>query len=421
MIHFDKEKLQACQPAMSAAFAARMEKMLHALPRQKEEKKAKRLPVRGIIVVAIMIISLLSMAVALSRPAILDWLLHDSPASPQLEDAAQEIHSKSTVNSITIRLTGLVYDGSQLAFSYEVENADPTRPALVLLDNALVLNGLPVGIPHYAANSSDARLVPSPHLDVLPVRRNPLPGGSWSNRITEALTGEVTGEVTFIVYRPQESFAFLIPSDHMLRDETITDPVVLAEIADCMTTLEGFQDIRLINAEWENADAQAADGCTLLAPSGRPVFPVDDPRCHVVEAACITVPFSFNADKAFSCDYSGTSCSLPDCTVKVEQFLLTPLVTRIHLCLIPAENTKEAVQALADKYGAFTLTDENGQPVAYSEMDSMYGNQPTVVCVDGQWLCRYREEMPGLQDFPSSIGFTGSTGDLMRVDLPIPE
>ena len=429
MIRLDPRTLREGYPAMPADCAARMTRLLHGLPREKEVPM-KRNIFRVALIAALILAALCTAAYALTRPAVIDWLLApNAPASPQLTSTAQDIHSESTADGVTIRLTGLVYDGTQLAFSYEVENTDPTQPALVLLASDLTVAGQPVGVPHYVSNAGDARLIPSPHLDVLPVQRNPFPGGGWSNPIGAPLTGVVTGEAYFDVYRPEKAYAVLIPADSDFYDETITG-VYRAELDDALATLRSFpgvlladasEDVVLFDDHEDDAEILASQGYTVLGRSGDVIFPVDDPRCHVVRTARIAVPFTFDAGNAFFCDFSGASFTRAECTVQVEQLLLTPLITRISVQLLPSENTEAAARALAECCGTFALTDEAGQPVVYSEMDTMYSMRPDVVCRNGQWLVRYREELPGLQAFPASIGFTVSTGDLARFDLPDPE
>ena len=429
MIRLDQDMLRSGYSAAPDGFSERMEALLHGLPSKKEEPM-KRSIIRVALVVALILAALCTAAYALTRPAVIDWLLTaNAPASPQLESSAQAIHAEAAADGITVRLTGLVYDSTQLAFSYEVENADPTQPALVLLSSDLTVAGQPIGVPHYVSNAGDAHLIPSPHLDVLPVQRNPFRSGGWSNTIGQALSGMVSGEAHLIVFRPEKAFAVLLPADSDFFDDTI-DGEYRAELDDALATLRSFPDVLLADGsedivffddQVDDAEALAAQGYTVLGQSGRPIFPVDDPRCHVVRTARIAVPFTFDADTAFRCDFSGATFTLPECTAQVEQLLLTPLVTRLHIQLLPAENTETAARALAEACGPFALTDENGQPVVYSEMDTMYSMHPTVSCMDGQWLVRYQEELPGLQHFPPSIGFTVSTGDLFRFSLPSPE
>ena len=429
MIRLDQETLRSGYSAMPDGFAERTTQLLHGLPHVKEVPM-KRNIIRAALIAALILAALFTAAYALTRPAVIDWLLApNAPASDQLTSTAQVIHSESTADGVTVRLTGLVYDGTQLAFSYEAEVADPTQPVLVLLSSDLTLNGVAVGVPHYVSNAGDARMIPSPHLDVLPVRRNPFPSGGWSNPIDAPLTGTVSGEAFFDVYRPEKAFAVLLPTDSDFFDESIGGEY-RAELDDALSTLRSFPDVLLADGsedivffddQVDDAEALADQGYTVLGQSGRAIFPVDDPRCHVVRTARIAVPFTFDADNSFRCDFSGTTFTHANCTVQVEQFLLTPLVMRLHIQLIPSENTEAAARALAEGCGMFTLVNEAGQPVVYSEMDTMYSMYPAVSCKDGQWFVRYQEELPGLQLFPQSIGFTVATGELLRFDLPAAE
>lgn len=104
--------------------------------------------------------------------------------------------------------------------------------------------------------------------------------------------------------------------------------------------------------------------------------------------------------------------------MQVSRFLLTPLRTQLCVDVLPARNTQEAAQALADKLGTYTLTDEKGAPLAFAAMDGMYGELPGVQCIDGQWLCRYAEELAGVEEFPESVGFVTEAGELFRLTLP---
>lgn len=414
MIRLHQEDLQAMYPGMSAEFTARMDALLHALPAAKEEKQVKRISHTIILAAALLLAALSTTAYALTRPAVLDWLLARSPASVELESTAQDVHAEATADGITARLTSLVYDGTQIAFAYELENSDPAQPAVVLLDSTITLNGKPASIPHYQQDH-DGQLVPSPHLDMVPAQRNPAQGGSWRSGLAEGLSGLVQGEMTFIVYRPEKAFAYLVAPGSMWLDETIQSPDALADIADVRATLESFTNT--VIAEGDDSDTWAAQGYTVIGSSS--VFTPADPQSHLVETARIRVAFTFDADNVIAYDFSGTSAHLSDCTVEALQFRLTPLTTRIHVHLIPAENTEAAVRALADKYGTFSLTDEHGAPVTYSEMDSMFGSRPRVTQVDDQWVCCYWEEMPGLQFFPRCVGFTAQTGDLLRINLTV--
>lgn len=416
MIRLHQEDLQAMYPSMSAEFSARMDALVHALPAAKEDKPMKRISRTLIFAMVLLLTALSTTAYALTCPAVLDWLLGAGSApSPQLEHAAQDIHSESTADGVTVRLTGLVYDGTQLALSYEVENAAPTQPVLVRPAGDIVLNGQTVPVPH--ARQDAGRLVPSPHMDVLPARRNPIADGLWCTGLPEGLNGQVRGEITLIVCRPAMAYAVLIEPDSMLLDDSISDPAVLAEAADARATLDSFTNAELAEAAWTEADVWSDRGYTVLDESGSPIYPMDDPRSHTLEATRITLPFTFDADNAFCFDFSGATAMLDDYEAEVRLFRLTALSTRLDVLLVPDINTREAALALADALGPVILTDESGAPVAYSGMDAMFDERPYVTQMNNRWVCRYLAELPGLQVFPASIGVTVQGGELLRFDL----
>ena len=417
MIQLHQEELQAMYPGMSAEFTARMDALLHALPAAKEEKQVKHRTAAMIFAVALLLAALSTTAYALTRPAVLDWLLSTrNPASIELERTAQEVRAEATADGVTARITSLVYDGSQIAFSYELENSDPTQPVVVALDSAIALNGEVVPIPHFQQDHNGT-LVPSPHFDVLPVHRNPVKRGGWCSKLPEGLSGTVQGEMTFIVYRPEKVFAYPVGPDSMLRDTSIQDAATLAEIADVRATLESFRNTIIVEEDAPDAAVWAEQGYTVI--DSAPVISPTDPQSHLIETARIRVPFSFDADNFVAYDFSGARFELANCTAEVLQFRLTPLTTAIHVHLTPAENSEAAARALADSQGAFILTDEAGASVTYSEMDAIFGVGPRAKQADGQWVCCHWEEMPCLLFFPGSIGFTVQTGDLFRFDLTV--
>ena len=97
MKRLNPDALRQLYPPMSPEFSARMDDLLHALPTEKAVHPAKRIPFRLILVAALVIAALSTTAVALTRPAVLRWLLgHDAPASPQLEQMVQEVTASAT-------------------------------------------------------------------------------------------------------------------------------------------------------------------------------------------------------------------------------------------------------------------------------------------------------------------------------------
>lgn len=409
MIRLDPKELQGMFPDMPEEFAERTGRMLQALASSKEEKHMKRISLRTALIAAVLVLSMMTTALALTRPAILDWLLGNGTAGMELTQIAQEVSAEATADGITARITGVVYDGRSFAFSYELENTDPAQAALVALCGDLTLNGQAIRLMAYADDAPDTTLVPSPHLDALPVRRNPVSGGAWSQTLTEGLSGQAACDVTFIVHRPQKAFAYLCTPDSMLRDTTLTDDA-LAEVADVRATLESFDNAVIVEGEWEDADRLVSEGYTVIGDS--------EDLSNLTETARITVHFTFDADRVITYDLTpAEGIVLPDATVQISQFLLTPLRTQFCVDVLPVQNTQEAANALADKQGAYALTDENGAPLAFTAMDDMNDEMPDVQCIDGQWLCRYREELAGVEAFSQSVGFVTEVGEIFRLTM----
>lgn len=370
------------------------------------------------LIVLICMLLLCSAAYAFSRPDILDWLLGYSPASSELESTAQAINCASSADEITARITGLVFDGKRLAFSYELENSNPSSPALVAIDSTMLVAGRQVSVRQCTADPDFAQMVPSPHLDVLPVQRNPAVGGGWSKSIAEPIQGQTVCEITFIIYRPKNGYVLPLAADSPLANPAQYDAQTQSEIEDSLKTLYSFENMR-IAAQLDN---NLSKSCTVVNESGVPAYPVTDARSHLLETARIQVAFNFDASNAFAADFSGADdYLLEDCRVHIDCFRLSSLETAIDLSLIPSENSLAAAQVLADRYGSFSLTNELGDRIVFSEMDYLSDFSPDVMQLDGQWVCRYVCDMPGLLTFPGSIGFTASTGELMRFDLPSAE
>ena len=99
--------------------------------------------------------------------------------------------------------TGLMYRVAYTILQNDDDCQDAVQDALLKAWSKLnsLREELGLDVSDYAL-----RLVPDSHQDVLPVPRNPADGGAWSLPIRQALTGEVTCEVTFIVHRPTKGF-----------------------------------------------------------------------------------------------------------------------------------------------------------------------------------------------------------------------
>ena len=384
----------------------------------KEEKIVKRTgnrPSKLVVVALALVLVFATTAFALTRPAVLNWLTGNAPVSSQLESTAQTVIGENTVDGITVRITSLVFDGEKLAFAYELENNQPDMPVLIAANPMMSVDGKEVQMMHCTADPYGPQMVPSPHLDILPVKRNPAVGGGevYVHDITD---GKVTCEMTFMVYKPENKFAVVLHPDSMQANVDAYTGDARAEAEDSLNTLKSFQNV-IFAAEADLANEHwLAENYTIIDGSGM-LFDLPD-NSHLKKTAQIKIAFEFDASVAFACDFAGTEdIALADATLHVEQFRLSSLETRIDLWLIPLENTEKAARILAEKYGAYTLVDEQGESVQYSEMDYMAGTTPYVTQINGQWVCRYRSQMPGLLHFPESVAFTAGDEELICFDL----
>ena len=364
----------------------------------------------------------MAVAYAVSHPAILNWLLGAQldPGAP-LMSSVQKISGENAADHITVRMDSLIYDGERFSFSYTVENDDPALPALVAMEPRFLVNGEKVSLEEFMANDAKPTLVPSARLDVLPVQRNPVVCGGWSQRIPGELEGEVTCEMTFIVYRPMKAFAIVPDPDDLIFRMEDCAPEQQEEIQDVLDTYLSFQNSVLADQDALDPQIWFQEGYSVIGGFMEVtewIDPTEEGFDHLTETARFTVAFRFDAGIRQVYDFSDTEdILLDDCMVSVNQFRLSPLTTNVDVFLNPKENTKEAAKALVQKYGPMDLTDAQGIPVEYAEMDSIYENMPWVSQYDGLWRCRYLIQMPGLQEWPESIGLTVKTGDLLRVRL----
>lgn len=388
----------------------------------KEEKIVNRTgkSLSKLVVVAMaLVLVFATTAFALTRPAVLNWLTGNAPVSPQLESTAQTVIGENAVDGITVRMTSLVFDGNKLAFSYELENEQPDMPVLIAANPMMIVDGKEAQMMYCTADPYSPQMVPSPHLDVLPVKRNPAVGGGevYVRDITE---GKVTCEMIFMVYKPENKFAVVLHPDSMQANVGTYTGDARAEAADSLNTLKSFRNVvfateaDLVNEQWLAEKYTVIDGSGML-------YELPE-NSHLTEATQIKVTFEFDSSVAFACDFAETDdIALADATLHVEQFRLSSLATSIDLWLIPQENTEKAARDLAEKYGAYTLVDEQGEDVQYSEMDYMSTTTPYVTQINGQWVCRYLSEMPGLLQFPETVGFIAGSEELIHFDLMIEE
>ena len=379
------------------------------------QKRAGRRPSTLVAVTLILVLLFAATALALTYPPVLKWLTGNAPASTQLQSTAQSVMGENTADGITIRMTSIVFDGQKVAFAYEVENDHPAMPVLIAANPTMHIDGKAATMSYCTADPFTPQMVPSPHLDVLPVQRNPAVGGGMVY-VGDVSKDTVLCEMTFVVYQPEHQFAIVLDPDSMQANVESYTGDARAEAEDSLHTLNSFR-----NAVFATDAIRAGEqGDTVIDGSGM-LYDLPE-SSHLTEVSQIPVSFSFDASLAFACDFAGTDDQpLADATLHVDSFRLSSLETRIDLWLIPQQNTQEAANDLAETYGAYALTDEQGEAVHYSKMDHIADNQPYVTQINGQWVCRYQSEMPGLLHFPESVGFTAGGKELIRFDLLIEE
>ena len=299
---------------------------------------------------------------------------------------------------------------------------------MVAVDSCALVNGKELGLD---VSDYALRLVPDSHQDVLPVPRNPADGGAWSLPIRQALTGEVTCEVTFIVHRPTKGFVVVSSPEDPVYHLDEYDTETQAEIQDKWNTLRGFKNTLITDSNDNDPERWAQLGYTVIDPDGNAYMSENDldlgktweeaPLHNLRETARIPVMFTFNTDTTIVYDFSDhDSVELDDCTIRIHHLRFSPLMTIVDISLIPKENTQEAAQELVERYGAMDLVDESGQPLKYSSMDYEFSPNPwaTEHWKDNEcWACTYMIEMPGLQEWPDSISLVTEQGEILSLKI----
>ena len=389
-----------------------------------------RIQLKTIVLIAVSVFLVgMAAAYALSRPAILNWLLgfdaqnQPYPAGSALNASVQSIQGEGKADHITVRITSLIYDGERIAFSYEIENDDPAYPAMVALDGHILINGEEVRIDEFQPDGIAPRLVPSARLDVLPVRRNPAEGGGWSEIISRKLDGMADCELQFIVYRPRKAFA-VVPDPEDKFFSTEDGAGIQAEIQDVINTYQSFRNAVIADRDSLDPEKWFQDGYSVIGGFQEPtewIDPNEEGFDHLAETAKIAVKFHFDANIRQVYDFSNLEeISLPDCTGIIKSLRFSPLTTEVDLFLLPVENTEEAARKLVQKYGNMRFTDEKGDDAVFAQMESMYETAPWASLYEGQWRCRYMIRLPGLQEWPKSVGIALQTGEILRVKLANP-
>lgn len=356
-------------------------------------------------VAVLLILALAGGALAAAHSQILRWLLASDSPSEALERLAHPLELRAEADGIAVTLTGAACDGNQLSLSWQIENAEPNRPALVYLQSATLGDQDILRLARSAA-LMDARWVPSFHLDTLPAARNPLEDGATLSLLAPPPDGSLVS-VSFAVLRPTR--AMVVIDERMHEDLSALDEDARMEIDDAKDTLLSFEGISVAPAGHMEAGDWLARGFLPIDASGGILladgWEAEDPFDGLFEeTAVLTIAFSPDVSQADVCDLTpDLPILLQECAVYVDALVLTPLSTRLTLRLIPEENTRQAAQALLNTFGEITLLNEAGTPLDYLEMDYLSSCAGQVHHKAGQWFCLYALDLPGVRSTPHSL------------------
>ncbi len=378
---------------------------------------------RGILVPVLVSILLIAMAVAcaVSWPVVMEWI---SDAGP-VQELVRPLAAENSADGITARIDGIVFDGERFLFGYQVENADPALPAMIVINGPIRVNGREEGLDSTDAGTADPQIVPSPRLDVLPVTRNPVDGAGWTLPIKQELNGEVTCEIDFHVYRPKKSFVCVREAGLWIDALDEYDPDQQAEVLDSWEAMNSFRNVIIDGPEGRSPEDWFADGYTVIDSEGTIAWSDEnDPDLYnMQETACIPVTIRFDASSPKAWDYSGTAdIEREDCTVHIEKVRFSALSTQVTFLMIPKENTREAAEALLNRYGSWWLTDGQGNKIDPALYEKMSHREPDMWVVENWyeqsgWACACLAEFSGLDPWPESVGIVTDAGELIRFDL----
>ncbi len=384
------------------AFPTTPESCRRALSARPEAAYMKKRRLKLCVIAAMCLVLLGGIAYAADSYGVFRYLLGSAQPSAELAALSQTLGQSAAADEIQITLTDLVYDGNGLSLSYNVENLQPAQAALIRLES-LTLDGRSVTVA--CEDDSEALMVPSLHRDEAPVQRNPMLSGVTAVNLPE-LSGLVTGEITFSVLRPKAGFA--IVSDELCDDAGLSDydEAQLPDIQDQRAAALALENAVIIH---ENEAENYADRAQIEPGFGL----LNDADETLTETARITIRFVLDASQKAGKDLRPAADTvLSNCTVHIESLWVSPLSTEATVYLLPSENTEEAAQHLAAYYGDMTLTDSSGRELTYAEMDYLSGNQPDVVCIGEQWICRYMISMPGVETMPDCVALQTQVGTI---------
>lgn len=390
------EDLKRSFPPMPDSCRNALDAALGALP---DAPPPARMRLRMAPVIALLLLTLMmAAACAAAYPQVLRWLLGYGESSAGLDALVTPVSASGEADGILISVTSMAFDGRRLSYAIELDNKQPARPAAVAVRSTTV-DGL--GIQSESADAAYDLLkwVPSFHLDVLPVQRNPAVMGNTCELREPLDDGEAEVSVEFLVLRP--SGPLVILDERMHEDLSGYDEASRGEIEDQIAAVLSFEDVTVAESDQQDAGVWIAQGYTPIDLSGSVL---GDAGTLMTVTASLTLSFPLRAPEGDVYGYTQDApIVLEDCVAVVGELDVSPLSTRLTLRLIPHQNTREAAQSLCDTYGRLTLCDESGAPVEYLSMDWLSSDTGSVRQSGGQWLCEYDIDMPGLSSIPSAL------------------
>lgn len=400
-----------------------------ALKQKKEPMKMKKTlrPATALALTLAVLLALTGAALAAEQLGVLDYLLGCAKPSETLRASVQPAAATETADHIKIELSGVIYDGSRLAFGLTAENLQPDDIAMVTLESVR-MNGENVYINF---QSMQEQWLP----DVFALEpagqhaRNPVTGGMQSIAMDKTYTGRVACEATVVVRRPvngrlvvfdpvmwydyDEVYGESAP-DYRERRDAIRAccGVTVADAAACLNVVNSYDVQALLE---EGCTIVRSDGSFLLeeacAAQYREQYADDsfgasaqDSQLisragQMRETARITLQFEIDADAAQSASHA---IAVPDialsyATVRFERVFVSPLTTAVSMRLYP-KNADElsALQALETPW----LVDVQGEALQ-SNMDSEAWNA-TPQSEEYVEICL---EWGGLEHTPDALRF----------------
>lgn len=386
----------------------RVEKTLEEIEKMKMPIRTK--PRAGLLIAVILILLLAGIAYASSRLGLVDALLQNqmkkNAPSEALLQSIIPLDVSETVGDVKITLNGVAYDGKGLAIGYMCENLAPGTLAMVIYESATA-NGKPM-----ESREWDYYWVPDAFLwqdrafgmvtQELP-SQNPISKYKIGEFFEDPGAGEWEVKVNFIVKQFPPN-VIIVDSDEMRRDsfswawDEAANTMIGGAAEAYEARLERIQSfgIPVAPEDERDPDLWVARGYSVINSNGyyygarklegndTPYFSEsqtvegeqlmgmiseDTPHSPLVEVGIATLTFTFDADQAQSLvEVYEPDLSFPMdvCNVRINRVILSPLKTSVEFDLEPLGDdwSVDAIDKIFDSFGGFTLTDQNGTPLA---------------------------------------------------------